>query len=86
MSNLTNYYNYHPDYPTAFTSTSITGVEVRRQLGQKGFYLQSGIRLNGFGWKYRHPVNESNNIYKSKVTFFAIPLIATYKFKKIGSK
>ena len=59
-------------------------------MGQEGFYLQSGIRWNEYGWSQTvqsyvwnggtYDVSQDD----IKITFFylTLPLIATYKFKK----
>ena len=91
LSDGTNYYYYYsPDVnPTDLRSTFSTGLEIRRQMGQKGFYLQSGIRLNGYGWRYKltfidpNTNDENINVYTTNLSVLTIPLTATYKFNKI---
>ncbi len=54
-------------------------INIRMQLGQKGFYLESGIKWDGYGWEN----SITTNVYQTKLSFLTIPLIATYKFNKI---
>lgn len=82
----------HWDYQTDYRSTFNAGIEIRKQIGQKGFYLQSGIRWNEYGYKetsyYYNSNSEGYTIqaieHKSTSFFLTIPLIATYKFNKIA--
>ncbi|MFD1553999.1 outer membrane beta-barrel protein [Putridiphycobacter roseus] len=91
LSNLSQYYSYVQVNKTECKSTYNIGIELRRQIGQKGIYLQSGIRLTGYGWK-NSPVYynwssteiiETTNVNTTNLSFVSIPLIATFKFSKI---
>lgn len=75
---------------TDLKSTFNAGIEIRKQISQKGFHLQSGIRWNEYGFRdlfesfilwddYAEVVNID---YRSTSFYLSIPLIATYKFKK----
>jgi hypothetical protein len=72
-------------------ATFNAGVEIRKQIGKKGIYLQTGIRWNEFGWRQRYSTFDWNgeswelNDLDIKSTYFylTLPLIATYKFKKL---
>lgn len=73
-----------------FRSTFNLGVEVRRRMGQKGFYLQSGIRWNEFGFASLMTSYIWNGVthvgqvdyYRSTHFFVSIPCIATWKCQK----
>lgn len=86
-----DYYNSNNPYSTDLRSTSNAGLEIRRQFGQKGLFLQSGFRWLGYGWKHTNNYSEWNgtdsidagNINTTNLSYLTIPLIATYKFQKV---
>ncbi len=90
---LSHYDYYNPDnpYSTDLRSTFNAGIEVRRQFGNKGLFLQSGFRWLGYGWKHTHNYTEWNgsvledavNVNTTNLSYVTIPLIATYKFQKV---
>lgn len=85
-----DYHNPNSTYSTDLRSTFNAGFEVRRQFGQKGFFLQSGLRWLGYGWKHTHNYSEWNgssyedaiNVNTTNLSYLTIPLTATYKFQK----
>jgi hypothetical protein len=95
LSDFTNrhqdYINPNSTYSTDFRSTFNAGIEVRRQFGNKGFFLQSGFKWLGYGWKHTHNYSEWNgsafedavNVNTTNLSYFTIPLIATYKFQRV---
>lgn len=74
---------------TELRSAYNAGIEVRKQVGQKGLYLQTGVRWNEYGYRYIYQtVDWSSGFaelvdvdYRSTSFFLTIPLIATYKLK-----
>ena len=75
---------------TELKPTYNAGVEIRRQLGQKGLFLQTGLRWNEYGYRDRTIVYISNNEHNGLITvnyketsfFLTLPIITTYKFEK----
>ena len=75
---------------TKLKSTFNAGIEVRHQIKQSLFHLQSGIRWNEYGFRdqvteyiwYTENVTINEIDYKSTSFYLTVPLITTYKFKK----
>lgn len=85
-----DYNNPDNPYSTDLRSTYNAGLEIRRQFGNKGLFLQSGFRWLGYGWKHTHNYTEWNgsafedavNVNTTNLSYLTIPLIVTYKFQK----
>ena len=76
---------------TDFRSTFNAGFEMRKQIAESSFYLQTGLRWNEYGFRDMlvSCVSEEGYYFCDdidyRVTYFflSIPAIAIYKFKKI---
>lgn len=66
------------------------GIEIRKQISEKGFFFQTGIRWNEYAFRNHTIIFISNSEHYGGITvpyentsfYLTIPLITTYKFKK----